>query len=316
MVLSTWNYVLGYQLTPPPSTPATSGDLHHKDASQSWRARRASAKYAQPSLVHAQAEILSAIDQHITDIKDEMTKREIYENSAGVALALFGLTSNYIFAYPLSLAKKQQRVYGYRFTQGHLQTPSHVTSDLLQMCMLDGFGSPWQGCSANLVCQTSTALIDYTLRLAERRARYLIRSRFRSSSSSSSSPQQQQLPHSQSSLALASTSTTTTEQQPHRHLKRDKRRRWKSAERLHEAILSVISRGLGYVLSFPLYRSYLLLSIQRTTPVTRRLFHNFFSALSDFFRPNPASIPSNRLGWRSTVIPALVFWSLFDTIEH
>ncbi|KAJ3035769.1 hypothetical protein HK097_004120, partial [Rhizophlyctis rosea] len=185
MGVATWTHVLGLSPTTAytalgaalpsnlaPRRRSTSvpfdDDLANISGSIPRDKRRGSGENGRILLQKAQKDILDAVDSRLNEEQKREERQVSRENTAGLALALTGLASNYVLCYPFSVARRQYRAWPLSATD-----QPHILITMHRLTRPDTFSSAYRGCFTGLLAKETTMIVEYSLRLLEHRVQLL-----------------------------------------------------------------------------------------------------------------------------------------------
>ncbi|RHZ63492.1 hypothetical protein Glove_329g41 [Diversispora epigaea] len=116
------------------------------------------------TLLHAQNQILRTIEKY----KQPSPNRELVENLCGFSLAVTGLSSQYLFGYPLWTLRTRHQVFPFMYQNGFHDTPQQDTllaywNYLFHTGKRKGFEHLWNGFISKIACQTLMVLYESSL---------------------------------------------------------------------------------------------------------------------------------------------------------
>ncbi|KAI8799664.1 hypothetical protein BJ742DRAFT_875128 [Cladochytrium replicatum] len=326
MVLATWDYLLSEQAQIASSSSRPVQQIRRRPPEQSQN------EYKRPSLSLLESEILNAVEQHVLAMHSNIQQKTSAEENSSVALAFLGLASFNLFSYPLSL---------YRIHR-HTQNAAPVVFELVER---DGVSALWTGLPASIAHLSTFVVVVYSLRLGEgiartlfewwrarRRREDLLFSRISSHGSAEIVNENDlELEFSReddydvdgvAGIRMAQASIAVRQRVYGEGIRSDVTKHNPVPQKtLYSSFVDLVTRSLGFVVCYPLYRSQILLSSEAFLPHDERRFTSTLESLRFSFgfsssfgnRPNISPPPPG--DWQ-TILPALALTTTTSLLER
>ncbi|KAI8810423.1 hypothetical protein BJ742DRAFT_801782 [Cladochytrium replicatum] len=351
MVLATWDYLLSEQAQIAPSSSRQVQPIPRRPPQQNN-------EYKRHSLAVLETEILNAVEQHVLAMRSNIQRKSKHLNNAfldvkhlnkkfiasaeensSVALAFLGLASFNLSSYPLSLYRIHRRTH-------------NTTPIFLELVQRDGISALWTGLPASIAHLSTFVVVVYALRLGEGIVRTLFewwRARRRedilvsmvSSLESTEIVDENELDFEFTrediddddeyvyegdgiaGVRMAQASIAVRQRVYGEKIRSELTKRNVVPPRtLYSSVVDLVTRSLGFVVCYPLYRSQVLLASQAFLPRAERRFTSTLASVRFSFgfgfnfenQPNlpPPPSPSD---WQ-TVLPALALTTTTSLLER